>query len=386
MRLLTLDSSTSLTAEIANRSEVSLTAIVFPDAYEELRRSDVRADIVPLSIRRKIDFRAVRRVRDVIRDVKPDVIHAFHPRPLTIATLATCGMKNAPPIVSFRGIASQLKWWDPAEWISHYHSRVAAHACESRAVSDALVASGVDAAKCYVTYNTAEVSRLACPGKAALQPWGVDQNRFVVATVAAMRWVKGTDVLLRAAIECADLRNVTWLLVGPIMDRRIRRLVRHPAIADRVVHTGFQPDAAALVSGADLFAMPSRNEELCVAMLEAMQQGVCPIVSDAGGMKEVVRDGVDGLVVPKEDPTALALAIRTLYRDRRRRKQLAASAQQRVSEMTSPSVVVDRMLDMYAEVLGHETSVAQTVSMTDATVSITCESTTNISERLRNPA
>jgi glycosyltransferase involved in cell wall biosynthesis len=386
MRILTLYSSASLTAEIASRSGVSLTALMHPAACDKLRQTSVRADVMPLPIRRKIDFRAARQVRRAIRETKPDLIHAFYPRPLSLATMSTRGMKTPPPIVSFRGIASRLKWWDPAEWVSHYHRRVAAHACESRAVFDAMVASGIDPAKCYVTYNTAEVAHLTSPGRAALKPWGVDRNSFVVATVAAMRWVKGTDLLLRSAIECADLKDVVWLLIGPILDRRIRRLTRHPAIADRVIHTDFQPDAATLVSGADLFAMPSRNEGLCVAMLEAMQQGVCPIVSDAGGMKEVVRDGVDGLVVPKEDSTALALAIRSLHRDRPRRQQLAASARQRVGEMTSPSVVADRMLDMYAEVLGQQTKAARTVSIAEAAKSATAETTSENARPFREAA
>ena len=100
-----------------------------------------------------------------------------------------------------------------------------------------------------------------------------------------------------------------------------------------------------------MFVMPSRREALCRALLEAMSQGVCPIVSDAGGMKEVVRHGRDGLVVPREDAEALAAAIRALYEDRSRLEAYAASAQRRCTEEFCPKKMAERTLKLYHRVV-----------------------------------
>jgi glycosyltransferase involved in cell wall biosynthesis len=115
---------------------------------------------------------------------------------------------------------------------------------------------------------------------------------------------------------------------------------------------GHQPDAAQLISGADLFVMPSRAEALSQALLEAMHQGVCPVVSGAGGMKEAVRHGRDGLVVVSEDVPALVRAIRRLHGNRQLVAQFAASAKTRYAETFTPDRMAERCLEMYGRVLG----------------------------------
>jgi glycosyltransferase involved in cell wall biosynthesis len=141
------------------------------------------------------------------------------------------------------------------------------------------------------------------------------------------------------------------LLIGKVADPVIDRLAADPRVRDRVRLVGHRADAAALVSGADLFVMPSRAEALCQALLEAMHQGVCPVVSDVGGMKEVVRHGQDGLVVPQEDPQALAEAIRQLHANRSLANAFAASARQRVAETFTPQKMAERTFALYRRVL-----------------------------------
>jgi glycosyltransferase involved in cell wall biosynthesis len=97
----------------------------------------------------------------------------------------------------------------------------------------------------------------------------------------------------------------------------------------------------------DVFVMPSRSEGLCRALIEAMTLGICPVVSAAGGMKELVRDQEDGLVVPIEDEESLHQALRRLYQDRNLQKQFAASAMQRVRTLCAPDVMVDKLESIY---------------------------------------
>jgi glycosyltransferase involved in cell wall biosynthesis len=210
-----------------------------------------------------------------------------------------------------------------------------------------MIASGIAAEKCVTIYNCVRAAGWAAPGRHGLEPWGLGDDVFVVGTVASMRPVKGIDLLLQAALACPDLPDIRWLLIGPIRDPRVQQLVDDPRLRERVRWLGYRPDARELISGADLFVMPSRQEALCVALLEAMAQGVCPVVSDAGGMREVVRDGEDGVVVPRENVAALANAIRALHADRDRVRRLAASARQRVTDFCSPARMVARALELY---------------------------------------
>jgi glycosyltransferase involved in cell wall biosynthesis len=241
---------------------------------------------------------------------------------------------------------------DPSELIAYLHKRVVAHACESDAVADAMVRGGIPRSRCATIYNCVPQAPRVKGNPATLAHWNIPPEAFVVGTVATMRPVKGIDLLLRAAIECGDLTDIHWVLIGPVHDRRITELAQHPALRERVHLLGPQPQAATLAAGFDLFVMPSRTEALCRALLEAMAQRVCPIVSDAGGMKEVVRHGRDGLVVPREDHAALAAAIRKLHGDSSLRANLAASAGERIASEFLPQHMAARAMTLYDRVLG----------------------------------
>jgi glycosyltransferase involved in cell wall biosynthesis len=310
----------------------------------------------------KFSPRAAREVRQLIRTHRPDVVHAFYGRALAHVNLATTGLAVRPKIVSFRGITSPLSRLDPGDWLSYRHPHVDAHACESDAVRDALVASGIPADRCWTTYNCfyalSPWKRIEVRGPAVRTPrhamlgqFDIPAVAFVVGTVATMRPVKGIDLLLRAAIECADLHDTYWLLVGPVTDPLVSQLAADPRISPRVRLVGYRADAAELASSMDVFVMPSRAESLCQALLEAMAQGVCPVVSDAGGMKEVVRHEQDGLVVPRENVSALAAAIRRLRADGLLAARLAASAQARIADQCTAERMAERTLAIYRQVL-----------------------------------
>jgi glycosyltransferase involved in cell wall biosynthesis len=297
----------------------------------------------------KLNLRAAWQMRRLIAQFRPDVVHAFYGRALAHVVLASTGVRNRPRIVSFRGITAPLSQWNAGDWISYLHPLVDGHACESEAVRQSLVASGIDVNRCCVTYNTMRVPPARRPGRTALQQFGIPADAFVTGTMATMRRVKGIDILLRAAAECADLKDMHLLLFGKVVDPEIRVLAAHPLIRDRVRLVGHRTDASELINGADLFVMPSRAEALCQALLEAMHQGVCPVVSDAGGMKEVVRHGVDGVVFPSEDVAALAHVIRWLHSDRGLVARYAADARERIAADFTPEKMAQRCVTMYRQ-------------------------------------
>jgi glycosyltransferase involved in cell wall biosynthesis len=299
----------------------------------------------------KLSPRAAWEMRAAIHELRPDIVHAFYGRAQAHALLAATALRTRPKIISFRGVSSPLSRFDGGDWLSYRHPFVDAHACESAAVRDALVASGIDSARCWVTYNSMYIEPASRPGRLGLAQFDVPQDAFVIGTIAAMRRVKGIDILLRAALRCADLPDVYWVLFGNVLDPEIHSLAAQPQIRARVRLVGHRQDASELISGADVFVMPSRAEALCQSLLEAMHQGLCPVVSDAGGMREVVRDGQDGLVVPVEDTGALAASLRKLHADRQLLARLATSARRRVAEEFTPEKMAERCVAMYHDVL-----------------------------------
>jgi glycosyltransferase involved in cell wall biosynthesis len=138
--------------------------------------------------------------------------------------------------------------------------------------------------------------------------------------IGRLERIKGVDVLLRAAeqIPEADL-----LIAGAGAEgMRLRKLAASLAVPVKFLGAVGAEEKFRLLAEANVFVLPSRvmpsgrTEGLPVTLLEAMQVG-CPIVaSRVGGVPEIVRDGVSGLLIPPEEPDSLSRAIRSCLEDR----------------------------------------------------------------------
>ncbi|MEQ1826038.1 MAG: glycosyltransferase family 4 protein, partial [Pirellula sp.] len=147
--------------------------------------------------------------------------------------------------------------------------------------------------------------------------------------------------------QCADLPQIYFLILGEQKDPLVTQLATDSRLVGRLKMAGHVHDAQRFMKVFDLFVMPSRREGLCRALLEAMDQAVCPVVSDAGGMKEMVRHELDGMVFPTENESLLLAAIRQLYHDRTTLAKYGSSAQERVRAMCSPANFANRLEAMY---------------------------------------
>ncbi len=114
---------------------------------------------------------------------------------------------------------------------------------------------------------------------------------------------------------------------------------------------GKQPDIAPFLASADIFLLPSRWEGVPVAIQEAMAAGL-PVVSTAvGGIPELVQDGQTGLLVPPQDPTALAQALITLLNDHGRATQMGQAGRQRIADHFTIEQMVTQTEALYERLL-----------------------------------
>jgi glycosyltransferase involved in cell wall biosynthesis len=147
---------------------------------------------------------------------------------------------------------------------------------------------------------------------------------FVVGAVGRFHQQKAFDVLIRAV---AQLPGVQLVLVGEGEQRiALERLAADLGIADRVVLTGWSEEAAAHLRSFDVVAIPSRFEGLPLVLLEAMLTGSAIVATGVGSILDALADGETGLVVPVDDPDALAAALRRLREDPDLRLRLGTAA------------------------------------------------------------
>ncbi len=102
-----------------------------------------------------------------------------------------------------------------------------------------------------------------------------------------------------------------------------------------------------MLSHTDVFVMPSVQEIFGMAVVEAMAAGKPVLASDVGGIPEIIRHTHDGLLVPPNDPEALALALVDLSSEGARMERFASNARKRASEQFSLEAMVQSALKMY---------------------------------------
>jgi glycosyltransferase involved in cell wall biosynthesis len=169
--------------------------------------------------------------------------------------------------------------------------------------------------------------------------------RPVIGAVGRVDGQKGFDVLVDAL---ALLPDVAAVVAGDGRDRgALERRAQDRGVADRFAVTGWQEEVGPFLRSLDVFVLPSRFEGLSLALLEAMAVGAAIVATDVGGTSEAVAHGETGLLVPTENPTALADAVRQLLDDHDLRTRLGAAARAAWLERFT----VQRMQRAYSELL-----------------------------------
>jgi glycosyltransferase involved in cell wall biosynthesis len=188
---------------------------------------------------------------------------------------------------------------------------------------------------------------------ADLSEFGINKDDFVVICAVNVRPGKGIDVMLEATGQLAGLSNLHLILAGKGMDTEpYSGLIASSPLRDRIHVAGFRTDAPELIAASDVLAQPSRSGEgLPRAVMEAMGSGTPVVITDTGGGKEVVEDGISGFVVPVEDPKAIAHSIIRLYNDPALAATMSAHAKSSIQNEFSSTKTVAKYIDYFQSLL-----------------------------------
>ena len=217
----------------------------------------------------------------------------------------------------------------------------------------------VDPAKVHVVYNGIDAEQYSPdPATDVLERYGVDPKKPSVVFVGRITRQKGVPVLLRAAahldpdvqlVLCAGAPDTPELgaeVAGLVEELRKTR-------AGVIWLSGMlsKREVIQLLSHSTLFACPSVYEPLGIVNLEAMACGTAVVASKVGGIPEVVADGETGLLVPPDEPEALAESITALTRDRDRAKAMGAAGRQRAQSQFDWGKIAEQTAELYRSVV-----------------------------------
>lgn len=172
---------------------------------------------------------------------------------------------------------------------------------------------------------------------------GLDGARLVVGGVGRLHEQKGWDVLCRAApIVRRELPDAVFTVVGEGPEREALNDVPE---CSEIRFVGYRPRAASLIPAFDVLAVPSRYEGLGLVPLEALFQGVPVVATSIDGLSEVLGDCA--VLVPPDDPEALAAGIVRAASDMDLRTELAARGRERAERLFTATRMADETFAAY---------------------------------------
>jgi glycosyltransferase involved in cell wall biosynthesis len=237
----------------------------------------------------------------------------------------------------------------------------------AQAVKRWLIAEGYGQEKITVINNGIDLSRFTTQtrGSRLREELGLPQSTPLIATLCRLHPFKGIETFLdAAAIVAGREKDVRFLIVGDCFIARDGAIVPDVAyrtalegyahrcgLDGRVVFTGDRLDVPEVLSEVAVSVLPSLSEGLSNTLLESMAAGVPVVATTVGGNPEVVQDGVTGLLVPPQDPAALARAICRLLEDRAMALRFGQAGRQRVTEHFSLEKMVRETESLYLSLL-----------------------------------
>jgi glycosyltransferase involved in cell wall biosynthesis len=316
------------------------------------RRASEGLRFIGFAPRSEFDVQAAWQLGRVLRDAKPDVVHAHDPMAVALTAMALQmpnGNGAAPYVVAARRVDFHLKRHAFSKWkYRHVNKFIAA----SRTIAEILEADGITRDRIAIVHdgvNVGVIDKLD-PVDARATFW-LPHGAPIVGNVAALAPHKGQRHLVTAAARVVrELPDARFLIVGEgELRESLEKQVKTLALERNVFLTGFRADALSLMKSFDLFAMSSVTEGLGSVVLEAMACRRAVVATRAGGLPEVVVDGETGLLVPPHEDEALAKAILSLLRDPARRRTMGDAGYARVASEFSVDKMVSDTLRVYEQ-------------------------------------
>jgi glycosyltransferase involved in cell wall biosynthesis len=353
---------TTLVAGRIGGSEGSMEYVAEELGVQPLYVPELQREISPFA-----DALAARRLLQVIRDVRPDVLHTHTAKAGAVGRMAALMAGSARPKVvvhTFHGHVLRGYFGPSKTKAFSLLERGLAKATDvliavSPEVRDDLVELGIAPPDkiAVVRLGLDLETRLAAPPDAReslRRELGIPPDRFLAAWLGRMTEIKRADDLLHAFARLrATVPDADLLVVGDgPLRTELEGLASELGIAASCHFTGFRSDVGSIYAASDAVVLTSANEGTPVSVIEAQAAGRPVVSTDVGGVRDIVADGRSGFVVAPGDMDAVAERLSRLAAQPELRERMGQEGRKRAGTRYSVPRLVGDMDALYRELLG----------------------------------
>jgi glycosyltransferase involved in cell wall biosynthesis len=292
--------------------------------------------------------------RRALKTYKPDIVHVQYMAPgsLAIALFKLMGVKRVLATAHVPGHI--YKNTSVPRFITAYITDL--FLCVSKSSEEAFFGIEphlydtqlhLEGRKHFTLYNCTDIPEQ--------QPEKVENNPITIGVVSRLSYEKGIDTLLYAMPEVlSKFPDTKLLIVGDGREKiKLMNLAKELHINDSIIWAGLQPKEAlkSYYTQMDIVTIPSRFEGFGLTAIEAMSYGIPVVASRVDGLMEVIKDGISGILVQSENPSAFANAIITFLQNSSKRQQIGENGYNRVKATFAYNIYQKTITDIYKTLL-----------------------------------
>ena len=304
-------------------------------------------DFLPV---KKVNWGYIKLIRKELKEGQYHILQLFNNRGITNGLLAATGIKVK--VLVYRGYTGNISWYDPTMYIKYLSPRVDRIVSLVDAIRDIFRKNLLFNKDKAITINKGhDIAWYANVSAHSKQSLGIPADSFLFVCAANARRMKGVKYLLEATYLLPTNTNIHLMLVGHGMDTPyFKKLISESPIKNNIHLLGYRSDVLEVVKSADAFVLASiTGEAITKAVIEAMSMGICPLITDISGNKNLVIDQQSGLVVPPKDPRALATAMIELAANPELAKQFGKAATEHIRKNLNVKDTIVKYDALYQE-------------------------------------
>ncbi len=324
---------------------------------EKFEKEEIK--VIRINVKHKHDIRHYHRLKKIIKDEEIDILHAHVWNP------ASCryalALKKIPIITTehdpFK--LGSVKNFFKKSTLKNIRKIVTVSGNNKKILEDlfpqhkdkmTVIHNGID-----TSWWKSQLLRLADEDYSEIKRklFHANKDTLIISTIAELHERKGHKYLIEALKKIIDqFPNVKLVLIGEGPEReKIESLIEKLDLKRHVILTGRQKEIPKLLKSSDIFCLPSRREAFGLVNAEAMITGLPVVASKAGGIPEIVEDGVTGFIVEKENSEALTNALVKLIKSPEKRLQMGQAGKERVLKEFDAKVMAKKYEDLYEKII-----------------------------------
>ncbi len=332
-----------------------VTIVCRPNSWIKKQQLDVQ--FVDSSLAR-FPIGELRKIAKLVRRQKIDLVHTHMTRAHSFGTLLKLLAPRIPVVKSAHSRSVQLHWRFSEFVIANSEST-----CNFHVTRNGVPQRKIQTVHCFIdTEKFQRVSQRDSRRVRRQLKW--DNGEFLVGVVGEVTKRKGQEYLVKALPALIRaIPNLRIVMVGRFSDhnpyvKQIRRYLSENGLEHTTQLIGIRDNVEDFLTAMDVSIVPSLEEPLGLVAIESQAIGTPVIVSETGGLTEVVDEAMTGLVVPMRDPEAIARAIIKVSKDTNLQRRLSFRGKEHVAERFAPDVLVPQVESVYAKVINRRSKAA----------------------------